>query len=425
MISCNRHSHLPAILTIIMGQHQMDLPSHPIDHLSELITYCKKWILLWLSASIICSFFIDAVINNWIASFDYSLSDLSIYSPDRWLRMRWGSVLLAGFIISFPYASMMIDRFVKPALMPFELMMIRILNIITTFMICVIVPVFWYYIAPNSINQISSFNELENIEQNFDISMMYSIVLGLSWAIAIAIIGIMSQLVCRMIIHNQHPESIPMQWKIHMISLFMLYIVLDSSLSSIWFPLSLIVILTSEIFIGFVPSKPIGLIQNGHQTMLSDGSVHRIAVLDCRCESACPKLVSAPSNASVIRSESICLNPSSHNRLIEILKKSMITRLIVTGCDITPIPNKLISKIQSESIELIGLSWLDQRGYHPDDVNAATVMRSNQLQIACLNNSENSEELNVVDDPGWGRYISRGCIVLPQVDVFPNINQMD
>jgi len=403
----------------------MDLPAPLNSHFSELISYSKKWILIWLTSSILCSFFIDMVMSNWIVTFDYSLSDLTIYSPDRWLRMRWGSVLLGGFIISFPYASIMVDRFVKPALMPFELKMIRILNIFAMMLICIIVPFFWYYIAPKSIMNISTLNELQNIEQNYDISMIYSIVLGLSWAIAISIIGIMAQIVSRFIIHNQHIESTPMQWKIHMMTLFMLYIVLDNSLSSIWFPLSIIVILTSEMCLSFIPSKPIGLIQNGHTTMMSDGSIHRIAILDCRCESACPKLDSAPGNSSVIMSESICLNPSSHNRLIEILNKSMITRLVVTGCDISPIPKKLINEIISNSVEIIGLSWLDQRGYHPDDDESANKLRNYQLDVACLNNPMYLDELNIVEDPGWGRYISRGSIVLPQVDIITNINQMD
>jgi hypothetical protein len=124
-------------------------------------------------------------------------------------------------------------------------------------------------------------------------------------------------------------------------------------------------------------------------------------------------------------SESICLNPSSHNRLIEILNKSMITRLVVTGCDISPIPKKLINEIISNSVEIIGLSWLDQRGYHPDDDESANKLRNYQLDVACLNNPMYLDELNIVEDPGWGRYISRGSIVLPQVDIITNINQMD
>lgn len=384
-------------------------------HFNEMYNSLKKWILVWFLTSIICAFIIDDIISSWINSFPFSESNLTVYSPNRWLTMRWGSVLLVGFIFSLPYASIMIDRFIKPALMQFELLMVRFLIIISTSMICVVIP-YLFYFAPSIFVEFSTNTAINNVVENYDISLIYSIVLGLSWAIVISIIGIVCQVISRLIIHDQNLESSPMQWKIHIITLFVLYLVLNENLSSIWFPLSLIVILSSESIIRILPARQIGLIQHGNEILFSDGSIDKVAVVDCRCEDACPKMIQAPKNAYVIRTDSICLNKESQYRLYDILTNINATKMVVTGCDITPIPNHVKTKLSNHSIELIGLSWLNNRGFHPNDDESANTRRKYQLNKVCNANMDNLNQFSIVDDPGWGRYIPRGSISLPQYE---------
>ena len=81
-------------------------------HINEAFKFSKNWIFSFLSASIVASIFIDEIISSWISSFDLSTAELTVYSPERWLRMKWGTVLLAGLIISIPYASYLIYKFV-------------------------------------------------------------------------------------------------------------------------------------------------------------------------------------------------------------------------------------------------------------------------------------------------------------------------
>ncbi len=382
-------------------------------HFNEFFNSLKKLIMIWFITSIISAFIIDDIISSWINSFPYSTSNFTIYSPNRWLTMRWGSVLLVGFIFSLPYASIMIDRFIKPALMQYELLMVRILNLISTLLICMVIPYF-FYLAPGIVIELSSYSSINNITDNYDISLIYSIVLGLSWAIAISIIGIVSQVISRLIIHDHNLESSPMQWKIHIITLFILYLVLNQNLSSVWFPLSLIVIVSSESLIRILPPRKIGLIQHGNEILSSDGSIDKVAIIDCRCEDACPKMIDAPKNAFVIKTESICLNKESQYRLYDILNNINATKMVVTGCDTTPIPKHVTSTIKNHSIELIGLSWLNNRGFHPNDDESADCRRRYQLNKVCNVNIEYFDELSIVDDPGWGRYIPRGSISLPQ-----------
>ncbi len=396
-----------------MESHDVHSETSLSIHFNELYNSLKKWITVWFLTSIICSFIIDDIISSWINSFPYSTSNLTVYSPNRWLTMRWGSVLLVGFIFSLPYASIMIDRFIKPALMQYELLMVRSLILISTSMISIVIP-YLFYFAPTIFVELSSNTAISNVTENYDISLIYSIVLGLSWAIAISIIGIVSQVISRLVIHDQNLQSSPMQWKIHIITLFVLYIVLNENLSSVWFPLSLIVILTSESLIRILPARQIGLIQQGNEILFSDGSVDKVAIVDCRCEDACPKMIQAPKNAYVITTDSICLNKESQYRLYDILNNINATKMVVTGCDISPIPKHVKSNLSNHSIELIGLSWLNNRGFHPNDIESANIRRKYQLYKVCNDKIENLNQLSIVDDPGWGRYIPRGSISLPQ-----------
>tara|TARA_B100001996_G_scaffold345368_1_gene301696 strand:- start:129 stop:968 length:840 start_codon:yes stop_codon:yes gene_type:complete len=275
---------------------------------------------------------------------------------------------------------------------------------------------FFFYLSPGIVIDISTYSAINNLTENYDISLIYSIVLALSWAFAISIIGILSQVISRLIIHDQNLESSPMQWKIHIITIFILYLILNQNLSSLWFPLSLIVILISEALVRILPARRIGLIQHGNEILSSDGSVDRIAIVDCRCEDACPNMVDAPNNAYVIRTDSICLNKESQYRLYDILNNINATKMIVTGCDITPIPKHVSAKIRNHSIEITGLSWLNNRGFHPNDDESANNLRRYQIYNACNVNIDDFNKLTIMEDPGWGRYIPRGSISLPQFE---------
>ena len=89
-------------------------------HFNEAFRLVKNWLISFLFASIIISIFIDDIISIWISSFEFQISELTVYSPERWLRMRWGTVMLAGLIFSLPYASFLISKFVAAGLYSFE-----------------------------------------------------------------------------------------------------------------------------------------------------------------------------------------------------------------------------------------------------------------------------------------------------------------
>ena len=394
-------------------------PSDTLDdistHFNEAFTFVKNWLISFLFASIFISFFIDEIISTWISSFEFEISELTVYSPERWLRMRWGTVMLAGLIISIPYGSFLISKFVNPGLYPFERKFILYLIGFSTLVICTIVPYCWFVISPTIMKEFTEITAIEQISSSYDISMIYTIVLGITWSIVIAIISLTSQSISGILVDRDNIESTPVKWRIHMISLFILYLLLSGPLSPLWLPLSVCIIILTEFIHALIPSKNTSLIQSGFTTLNSDGSINRVAVLDCNCEDSCPSLINPPSNVAVIKTESICLNDESNERVIQILKSKRYTKFIVTGCNGIPIPKITKEYLNSSSTELVGLSWLDKRGFHPEDNNLAEKRRVIQLNQEC-NNHSNYDNSIVISDPGWGRYIPPGYISLPQYD---------
>ena len=393
------------------------LPSRTSDdvsvHFSEAFSYFKNWLISFLCVSIILSLFIDEIIVQWINAFNLQLSQLTVYSPDRWLRMKWGTLMLAGFIITVPYASLLLNRFVSPGLFSFERTLISRLILFSTLLVFTFIPYCWYILTPSIMLGLSDFTKIDQLSENYDISMIYTIVLGITWALVITIISLTSQVVSALLVSRENIESNPIKWRIHMITLFVLYLVLSGPLSPIWLPLSIVIILLTDWIHNLIPNKSVALIQPGYPTMNNDGSTNRIAILDCKCEDSCPSLTKIPNNAAVIRTQSICLNQESNDFLINLLKSNNYSKLVVTGCNGKPLPNNTKMQIEKESIELIGLSWLDQRGYHPEDTELAKVRRELQIENECSASSSYDKSI-VIDDPGWGRYIPRGYISLPQ-----------
>ena len=384
-------------------------------HFNEAFRFTKNWLISFLLASIVASIFIDEILASWISSFDFDIAELTVYSPERWLRMKWGTVMLAGLITSIPFASFFIYKFVKPGLYEFERKFILYLISISSIVICTIAPYCWYVIAPNYIKEFTAMTALEQVTANYDISLIYIIILGITWSFVISIISLTSQTISGILVDSNNIEYTPLKWRIHIISLFILYLVLSGPLSPLWLPFSIAIILLTEIIHTLIPSKNISITQPGYSTLNIDGSVNTVALLNCKCEDSCPVIKNPPSNVAIITTESICLNEDSNERLIQILKSKRYTKFIVTGCSGIPIPKKTRDYLDLASIDLVGLSWLDNRGFHPEDHESAE--RRRMIQVRQHSNSEFlSDTTTVIPDPGWGRYIPPGYITLPQYE---------
>ena len=192
---------------------------------------------------------------------------------------------------------------------------------------------------------------------------------------------------------------------------FLLYLSLSGPLTGLWLPWIVITIILMELMTLTITNSRIE-VKRPTSILDSTGGVHRITILDCSCEGACPKLSFVPRGCGLLRTEALCLDNNEADRLLEALHLQRTTRLVITGCDSTPIPFHVRASMISQDIEVMGLSWLDHRGHHPEDLAMRDVYRKRTLMKASIMEQENSDNDSILD-PGWGRYIPRGVIALP------------
>ena len=95
--------------------------------------------------------------------------------------------------------------------------------------------------------------------------------------------------------------------------------------------------------------------------MSENGSVTRLALLDCSCEGVCPRFPSAaiPSGIASPGCTALCLDISEQVAVTELVLNQRITKLIIGGCDSTPLPGHLKATLDSLGCEYSGLGWLD------------------------------------------------------------------
>ena len=94
----------------------------------------------------------------------------------------------------------------------------------------------------------------------------------------------------------------------------------------------------------------------------SEGKNHRIALLDCGCEGSCPRfpLDFNPPGVAVPRCNALCLYEHEQSSLLDLVIHSGTNRLVISGCDGTPLPRELLASLRNRGCEISGLGWLDE-----------------------------------------------------------------
>ena len=93
-----------------------------------------------------------------------------------------------------------------------------------------------------------------------------------------------------------------------------------------------------------------------------DGSVQKIALVDCSCDGACPSFKEnwLHQKIPILRPSALCLDENEQLALREMVQRNSLTRLTITGCNGYPLPIDIRSYIESNQTELDGLNWLDE-----------------------------------------------------------------
>ena len=381
------------------------------EHLAILAKDLRVVFCVWIFITAILAFFSKEIIDQWMKSLGPFIDGSTVYSPERWLRLRWGIVLLVGMLVVAPYFLYMVNRFTRPGLLPKERLLMSSASLFTIFFLWLGLPTFWIVIGPYILTELDALNTVTGMSNQYDISIIFESFLGISWALLCTILGVMARIAISVTHHKEHDNRMSLDARTVFFTGFLLYISLNGPLTGLWLPLIIFTIILMEAMTMSVTNSRIE-VKSPRSVLDAEGAINRITILDCSCEGACPKLSSTPNGCGLLRTEALCLNNLEADRLLESLQHQETTRLIITGCDGTPLPFHIQESIISLGVEVIGLSWLDHRGHHPEDTSMATMYRNHTLMNA--SNIENIQsDVDTLVDPGWGRYIPRGVIALP------------
>ncbi|DAC24721.1 MAG TPA: hypothetical protein HA345_01170, partial [Candidatus Thalassarchaeaceae archaeon] len=90
------------------------------EHLGILAKDLRLVFGIWVIITTIIALFSKEIIEQWMFSLGNLIEGSTVYSPERWLRLRWGIVLLVGMLVVAPYFLIVLNRFTRPGLLPKE-----------------------------------------------------------------------------------------------------------------------------------------------------------------------------------------------------------------------------------------------------------------------------------------------------------------
>ena len=170
-------------------------------------------ILLCSLFSIIVSFYIQGLIEQWIEIFsnDDNLI-LTLYSPYDWYTMRWSASILIGLILSFPVLCRGLYLFMESGLLEREKRAIKKLFITVSLVIPIAITSI-IYMTPKAASIAVLSDEMEGVEAMIDPVSIAKFSLSASWIFTIMITLICILTTTRILIPDiEHNTTIRMRF---------------------------------------------------------------------------------------------------------------------------------------------------------------------------------------------------------------------
>ncbi len=432
------------------------------SHLEEFATRGRRLLLALVFVSAIWSFFVDIILQAWLTTLPVATNEMTVYSPHRWLQLRWGLVALLGLLSISPLIGQQFLRFIRPGTLPRELTLAKFAVITAVMTIISSIPLLWLKILPASFGYAEK-SAIYLTENAYDASLIFEVALGLSWFAVLFVLSCLVQFTARLTGTIGGPGDDSMRWKLHFVSLLALWIVLPPSLIDLWPTFAVVTFLGAEGFASLAPMRALRRPDIPTPRMAADGGVHRVALLDCACAGACPRVdaiepihagstevrastelddgKAADSGGTLdgvqrLSCDALCLDGEAQDLLLEFLLMDRWTRLVIPGCDGSPVPSRLRAALIEQDCQLVGASWLDAPGF---DETAGEAMRAlwHGLSLDALVHPWSAELAAQAMDKriesagdattgiefvkredgrrDWGEYLGPSKIVLPQI----------
>tara|TARA_Y100001970_G_scaffold166768_1_gene204107 strand:- start:117910 stop:119025 length:1116 start_codon:yes stop_codon:yes gene_type:complete len=340
--------------------------SNPLlsEHFSELNKLFFRSSLSLLFAIIIWAFYVDNILDTWTSIITPS-SALSIYGPYDWLEIRWTAILILSVVSILPIICYEIRRFTLSGLTKKEKIWLNSYLLISVLMIPFILYVTWFISIPEFINHFSRLESIDGINNRYDAKEIFSLASGFSWIIIITFLSTLSVSLINFFGFSEKEKSY-FSTRIFLICGGILILTLPSVFEGIRVTIAL-----TSISIAFLISRTTPRVSlrrhhlNIQNLVGSSGDSQRIALLDCSCEGACPSLstnqISGGSFLGIanLSCKALCLEVEEQYSLMQLANTENLSKIVITGCDGTPLPFLMKNKLNKIGTNIEGLQWLN------------------------------------------------------------------
>lgn len=340
-----------------------DYPRHVSEHFTELHTIFRSSTKLLLLAMIAWTYTSDSLLILWLDTLPLGAAsmNLSVYSPFDWLEVRWSVAILLSIFTIMPYTSFKLQKFARPGMLPRERTWLAMILGISTVLIPVIIIICWVYLLPLLVETAQYADRLDDVGSRYDANALFRFTLGLSWVMVCAMLATVTLSLARLLGLVERGET---RFRVRLLLIFggLLIITLPAEYDGLRLLIAVAAMLTADRLSRTIPNAILGRRSFDVADFTSrNGSVTRLALLDCSCDGACPRFpvgTISPGIASPACT-ALCLDSFEQAAVAELVLQQGITKLVIGGCDATPLPNRLKSTLNSLGCEYSGLGWLD------------------------------------------------------------------
>ena len=333
----------------------------PVDeHLFELHSVFRQSALALLVSAAIWSFFVDDMLGLWTMSHSPS-GALSVYGPYDWLEMRWTAILLLATLTSLPYCFWCLRRFANAGLLENEKNWLNLFLVGNAIGVPVVLWFVWFAMIPGYLETADVLESIEGVTAHYDARELFTLASGISWILVVGVIMSFA-LGLSQLLGVFGADSASFRWRILAIGGGVLVLTIPEVFEGLRVLIALSTMALADGIARTTPVAPLG----ARRFLVSDfkgidGTIERIAVLDCSCEGACPSAAHVRLRPGVARPRcaALCLEPSEQDKILELVSRSGLTRLVITGCDGSPVPSRLTESLAESGCLLQGMGWLD------------------------------------------------------------------
>ena len=352
-------------------------------HLSELYSIFRQAIILILVTSLFWAYSSDSLMTSWLDTLPLGNSslDLSIYSPFDWIEMKWAISILLSILTVMPIISIRLQRFTSPGLLPNERTWFALVLVFCSLILPMLIFLLWWFGFPVLVEAALAADQLEGVGIRYDAASIIGLAIGMSWIIVCIILATVTLSLARLLGMVEGGQT-KLRIRFLVILGGILILTLPSEFEGLKIILAILAMAIADRVSNSLPPAALGR-RNFEVSNISHGENNpiRLAIVDCGCEGVCPSVPagSIPVGIASPSCEALCLSAKEQDAIADLVSQNLITNLIITGCDSTPIPIQLKRSIESVGCKISGLGWLDEPRAQTEEWRTSSLVHSTQF----------------------------------------------